>query len=126
MIKNSAEYANNKIKYNVRRALAGVAIVGSAVALAVGTSEGFKAIDEATKHTVDSVTETMPKDGDYISLAKQAVIDLGLDPDNFNETRIGQEVTGDPTPQPGQPVTFDEVEHWYGTTVEGHTVDTDN
>lgn len=106
---------------------------GVAVLLAVtlaggyGAAEGLKTIDNATQHTVDSVTETMPNGGNYITLAKQAVIDLGLAPDQFNATRIGQEVKGNTIPQPGQQVTFNEVQHWYGeTTVDGSTPATNN
>lgn len=119
--------ARRRRRDRIWKPLATVAAVSLAAGVAYGTAEGLKAIDNATKVTIDSVDETMPQGGDYISLAKQAVVDLGLNPDEFNAIRIGQEVTGDPTPQPGQSVTFDEVQHWYGaTTVEGHTVDTDN
>jgi len=106
--------------------LATAALAGIAFGTAAGIGTGFRMVDEATQQTVDSFTDTVGKDEDYITLARRAVIDLGLSPDEFNAVQIGQDVEGDATPQPGQQVTFDEVKHWYGaTTVQGHTEDTD-
>jgi len=114
-----SEEAIKKRRNRILIPLAGVALV----AAALGAVEGLKAVDNATERTVASVTETMPNGGDYISLAKQAVIDLGLNPNDYNATRIGQEITGEPNPQPGQPVKFNEVQHWYGEIdVEGSAV----
>ncbi|TAL14426.1 hypothetical protein EPN95_02950 [Patescibacteria group bacterium] len=105
----------------------GVAVVLTlALSAGVGAVAGAEAIDNNTKHVVGSVTETMPQGGDYISLAKKAVIDLGLNPDDYSATRIGQEVKGDSTPQPGQQVKFDEVQHLIGMSVEGTNLDANN
>jgi len=105
--------SDEAIKRRKNRILKPLAVV-ALVAAAAGTIEGLKAIDTATVKTIHSVTETMPDGGNYISLAKQAVIDLGLNPNDYNTIRIGQEVTGSANPQPGEVVTFNEQQHWYG------------
>jgi hypothetical protein len=119
--------AKKKRRDFIYKPLASVALLGVAFGGAAAAGTGLRLIDEATQRTIDSVTETMGHDEDYITLAKRAVIGLGLSPDDYSETDIGNGVEGDATPQPGQQVTFDEVQHWYGaTSVEGHTEDTDN
>lgn len=122
-IPRSAEARNNRRKH-IYRPLAIIAIASSATLVGLGIGEGLQAIDKTTQTTTASVTETMPNGGNDIQLAKQAVIDLGLSPNDYSPTDIGQGVNAPANEQPGEAVKFDKVHHWYGIdTVEGSVVD---
>jgi len=118
--------AKKKRRDLIYKPIAATALLGIAFSTAAAVGNGLRIVDEATQKTVDSVTETMGQNEDYITLAKRAVISLGLSPDDYSETDIGNNVETDSNPKAGQQVTFDEVRHWYGTTsVVGRTEDTD-
>jgi hypothetical protein len=119
--------AKKKRRDLIYKPLAAAALIGVTVTGVAVVEAGLRSLDEATQKTVDSNVQIMGQGEDYITLAERAVIALGLNPDSFSATEIGQNVQGDAMPQPNQQVTFDEVQHLFGTTsVEGHTVDTDN